>query len=481
MTSRRAFLQLLGLTGLTSGLVGCDAALEQIARQLDGVGPDAFRPPSGDEIDLITHVLNRVTFGPRPEDYARVSAMGVDAFIEEQLHPESIPDTAAQWRREAIPSMNEWGGELYNHHPRQLLDDMVRAKILSAVYSRRQLYEVMVDFWTDHFNIASSKGDCRWVKLADDRDVVRTHALGNFRELVRASALSPAMLIYLDGHDNKVRHPDERPNENYARELLELHTLGVHGGYTQQDVMEVARCLSGWTYRNEFWRPYRVRFDPDRHDDREKVVLGETIPAGGGADDLERVLDIVCAHPSTARYLASKLCRKFIAPDPGDTTIDAVATAFSASSGDIRTTLRAVFAADEFRERRGSLFKRPGRFVISAIRAVDADTNVDRPIIEALERMGHAPFQYPTPDGYPMEPEPWLGSLLWRWNFAIGHAQGRLNGTTFDAESLLQKFGDRRAVAAHVLGRQPTDEESSVLQGDVAIALLLASPAFQYH
>lgn len=481
MTTRRAFLQLLGLTGLTSGLVGCDAALERIARQLDGVGPDAFRPPSGAEIDLVTHILNRLTFGPRPEDYARVAAMGADAFIEEQLNHEAIPDTGAQWRREAIPTVNEWGGELYNHHPLQLLEDMTRAKVLSAVYSRRQLYEVMVDFWTDHFNIASSKGDCRWIKLADDREVVRQHALGNFRAMLRASAVSPAMLIYLDGHDNKVRHPDERPNENYARELMELHTLGVHGGYTQADVMEVARCLSGWTYRNEFWTPYRVKFDPKRHDDGAKTVLGQTIPAGGGEGDLDRVLDIVCAHPSTARYLATKLCRKFIANDPPAEAVIQVAEAFTVSQYDIRATLRALFATEAFRAARGNLFKRPGRFVISAMRATGAETNVDRPIIEALERMGHAPFQYPTPDGYPMEPEPWLGSLLWRWNFAIGLVEGRLNGTRVDAETLVKNFGDRNRLAAHLLGRTPTEEEAAVVQGDAALALLLASPAFQYH
>ncbi len=481
MTTRRSFIQMLGVTGLASTLIGCDSALEQLARQLDGVGPDVFIPPSGDAIDPVRHVLNRLTFGPRPEDFARVSAMGVEAFIEEQLNPADLPDRAAQWRVGAIPTIHESGGNLYNYHPRELLTDLVRARVLRAVYSRRQLFEVMVDFWSDHLNIASSKGDCRWVKVADDRDVIRRHALGNFRDLLKASALSPAMLIYLDGHDNKVQHPDERPNENYARELLELHTLGVHGGYSQQDVMEVARCLSGWTYRNEFWRSYRVEFVAANHDNGEKTVLGQRISAGGGEADLDRVLDIVCAHPSTSRHIANKLCQKFIAQDVADETTEQVAQAFVNSSGDIPATLQALFMTTEFMARRGNLFKRPARFIISALRAVDAETNAGTPITEALERMGHAPFQYPTPDGYPLEPDPWLGSLLWRWNFAIAISEGALGGTSFDAARLLSRFGTREAMAAHLLGRLPSDVEATIVADDAAIALLLASPAFQFH
>src|SRR3989442_372228 len=178
--------------------------------------------------------------------------------------------------------------------------EMTRATILRAVWSERQLYEVMVHFWTDHFNIDCSKADCRWLKAADDRDVIRRHALGRFPDLLRASALSPAMLWYLDGRANRKQQDNDKPNENYARELLELHTLGIHGGYTQRDVMEVARCLSGWSVRSvKQLRKGSVEFHPGLHDDGAKLVLGRAIPAGLGQQDLDRVLEIVALHPAT--------------------------------------------------------------------------------------------------------------------------------------------------------------------------------------
>lgn len=485
MPSRRGFLRAVGALGVAGALTGCDTALEQLADHLDAAGPEGFRPPEGDEIDLARHVLNRLTFGPRPEDAERIERLGVEAFIEEQLHPETIPDRRAEWRVNTIASLDDHGGELYNHHPQQLLEDMTRAKLLRAVYSRRQLHEVMVDFWSDHFNIASNKGDCRWIKAADDREVIRPHALGRFSDLLRASMLSPAMLIYLDGHDNKVRHPDERPNENYARELLELHTLGVHGGYTQRDVMEVARCLSGWTYENRFWTPYRVRFEPSRHDHGEKHVLGVTIPAGAGGDDgaadLDRVLEIVVRHPATALHISTRLCRRFIHHDPPRAVVERTAEAFRASDGDLRATLRTLFASKAFRSMRGNLFKRPFRFVTSALRATGARTDGGSDLMRLLERMGHAPFQYPTPDGYPMEPEPWLGSLLWRWNFAVALARDEVNGTRVERAWLVEMFGDETRLAAHLLGRRPTEVEAEVLRDEASLALLLAAPAFQMH
>jgi uncharacterized protein (DUF1800 family) len=380
--------------------------------------------------------------------------------------------------------MVEPAAEAYERNERELLLDMSRYKLLRATYSRRQLHEVMVDFWTDHLNIVSEKGDCRWLKLADDRDVVRRHALGRFRDLVRASATSAAMLIYLDGHDNKVETPGERPNENYARELLELHTLGADGGYTQRDVMEVARCLSGWTYEN---RPFRgrgarVAFVPGRHDDDAKIVLGRRIPAGGGADDLERVLDVVCAHPSTARHVARRLCRRFVDDPAPDAAVEATARAFRSTDGEICATLRALFATDDFRRRRGTLFKRPFRFVVSALRGTDARTNAAPALLEHLERMGHAPFQYPTPDGYPIEAAPWHGSLLWRWNLAISLADGAVPGTSLDTAALADRAGGAAGLAAHLLGRRPSALEREALDGsDRAVTILLSSPAFQRH
>lgn len=485
-TSRRNFVQLMGLSGATAALSGCESATDALASLLGAVPEADFRPPDSSVIDLPTHVLNRLTFGARPGDYRRVKAMGVETFIEEQLTPGEIVDRRCDRRVAHIDSLYEPAGELYEFNERRLLVDLTTFKMLRAVYSERQLHEVMVDFWTDHFNIVSEKGDCKWLKAADDREVIRRHALGSFRDLVRASALSPAMLIYLDGHDNKVLDAaaGDKPNENYARELMELHTLGVHGGYTQRDVMEVARCLSGWTYEHRpfGFRPAHVEFVPHRHDDGEKIVLGETIPAGGGAEDLERVLDIVCTHPSTARYLATKLCRRFISDTPPETAVRAVADGFSTSSGDIKATLRSLFNLDEFRTTRGNLFKRPGRFIVSALRATRAETNAGEPVVEFLRRMGHAPFQYPTPDGYPIEPEPWLGTLLWRWNFALDLTAGRIGGTRIDETKLLAMHDDFNQLAAQFLGRVPNALESEVLGStNHGLALLLASPAFQRH
>lgn len=319
-TTRRSFVKVVGASGAAAALTGCVSAGDALATLLAPEPEADFRPPASNEIDSVSHILNRVTFGPRRGDYQRVKSMGVEAYIEEQLDHESIGDRSCNWKVAKLESLYEPAGELYEFNERRLLADLTRNKLLRAVYSRRQLYEVMVDFWTDHFNIVSEKGDCKWLKTADDRDVIRAFALGNFRDLVRASALSPAMLIYLDGHANKVVDPGDKPNENYARELMELHTLGVHGGYTQTDVMEVARCLSGWTYEHKpfSFRPAHVEFNPDFHDDGEKIVLGHTIAAGGGKEDLEKVIDIVCGHPSTARYIATKLCRRFIDdPPPG--------------------------------------------------------------------------------------------------------------------------------------------------------------------
>lgn len=479
--TRRTFLQLLGLGG-ASALTGCDAATDALYGLLDPKPGADWQPPALGEIDLASHVLSRIAYGARPGDYQRVKALGVDAFIEQQLNHQTIRDVRSDWKVAPIESLAQPTGELYEYDAGRLLSDLTRYKLMRGATSERQLFEVMVDFWTDHFNIVSQKGDCKWLKAADDRHVIRRHALGSFGDLVRASALSPAMLIYLDGHDNKVEQPGDRPNENYARELLELHTLGVHGGYTQRDVMEVARCLSGWTYQHKpfRFRAARVAFDLKRHDQGRKEVLGHGIPAGAGAEDLQRVLDIVCVHASTARHLATKLCRWFVADPPPENAVTATADGFLASGGDIRATLRSLFATDAFRTTRGNLFKRPLRFIISALRATGAQSDCGEPLIAYLHAMGHAPFQYPTPDGYPIDMQPWLGTLLWRWKFGAAIQNNRIQGTTLDNNEMIERFGDTQKLAAHLMGRKPNDTERKVLdETESPLALLLAGPAFQ--
>nr|MDQ3623684.1 DUF1800 domain-containing protein [Verrucomicrobiota bacterium] len=249
--TRRGFLR-LGTGALAAAAAGCEELQKARAFLHPGTRVPLEGPltaPLDSSIDSVSHALNRLTFGARPGDYARVSQLGVAAFIEEQLSPQDLDDTLCDRVVRRLETLGEPLGELYEFKEKFLLQEMTRGALLRAILSRRQLHEVMVQFWTDHFNIDPSKGECQWLKAADDRDVIRKHALGRFADLLRASALSPAMLWYLDGRVNRRADPSEKPNENYARELLELHTLGVHGGYTQDDVMEVARCLTGWTVR----------------------------------------------------------------------------------------------------------------------------------------------------------------------------------------------------------------------------------------
>ncbi len=512
--SRRRFV-ILG--ALSAAAAGCDSHGDPrkglfrwmgkpIASEL---GAD-LTPPQSTEIDAVSHLLNRLTYGPRPGDYARVSSIGAEQYMEEQLAPEKIddwecdhvvrhefpelgePDTHFFPRRgddndplqHLFPALKNRGarvGDLYEYKDHVLLDDLTRATILRAVLSRRQLFEVMAGFWSDHFNIDPSKGECKWLKAGDDRDVVRAHALGNMRDLVRASALSPAMLWYLDGRVNARKSDADKPNENYARELMELHTLGVHGGYSQKDVMEVARCLTGWTVRDRNrMQKGKVEFDATSHDDGAKEVLGTPIPAGLGAGDLDRVLEIVVRHPSTARHIAAKLCRHFIADDPPERAVAAVAEAFSSNGGEIRPTLRALFGTDDFKESRGTKLKRPFQYVISALRVTNADTDGAQPIVNALVRMGHAPFRYATPDGYPEGASHWTNTLLWRWSFAAGLAENKLPRTQIDAAGLLARVGGGAAFMATCFGRQPSREELAAFQeSGSGIALALGAPAFQ--
>jgi uncharacterized protein (DUF1800 family) len=486
--SRRDFLRAGGGVMLAVAS-GCEQVQESLLSGMQGrpVRQGPFQPPTADSIDLISHALNRITFGSAPGDYARVRAMGATpedalrAFLDEQLSPEKISDVACSRALHRLETLTQPAGEMFEYKEKFLLGEMTRATLLRAVFSERQLYEVMVGFWTDHFNIDVSKGDCKWLKASDDRDVIRTHALGKFPELLRASALSPAMLWYLDGRENRRQRGDDKANENYARELMELHTLGVHGGYTQHDVMEVARCLTGWYVRSkEKFFIGKVEFKREWHDDGAKVVLGQKIPAGLGEGDLDRVLEIVALHPETARHIATKLCRKFIADEPPTAAVDDVAAAFLSSRGDIPATLRALFAADDFQSARGTKFKRPFHFVVSALRATDADTDGGEAVENYLLRMGHAPFQYPTPDGYPEQASPWLGTLLWRWNFAVAVSQNKVAGTKIDLNTLNANLGGDDRLMAHFLGRTPSDlEKQAYHDSGAGLALLLASPGFQ--
>ena len=495
--TRRSFLETAGAAGAAVTLLGCDGVYREISKSLGAKTPEHVVPPQGAAVDAAHHLLNRAAFGPWPGDVERVRAMGSAAWLDEQLAPELIDDTACSilWRR--LETLDWSAGNIYEFEKPEVREELVRATMLRAVYSKRQLFETVVEFWSDHFNIFTGKSDCAWLKTVDDREVIRKHAFGNFRELLRASALSPAMLVYLDGKANKKAKPEDMPNENYARELMELHTLGVHGGYTQRDIMEVARCLTGWHLR-EKWKRGTVEFHPYEHDDGAKEVLGTPIPAHLGEGDLDRVLDIVSTHPSTAQFIATKLCRRFVNDIPPETLVARVAETFQNTKGEIKPVLKTLFLSTEFTQSPGKKLKRPFRFLASALRSLGADTNAARPLLKYLLRLGQAPFGYPTPDGYPDETTPWLGTLLWRWNFALALASNRIEGTKVDLDELSQAIGGETRtdwtlpLQRHLLGRDPSTEERAITERMLntatgsederraqLVALLVASPAFQ--
>jgi uncharacterized protein (DUF1800 family) len=389
--------------------------------------------------------------------------------------------------------------------PARILGELQSARILRAIYSERQLQEVMVDFWTNHFNVFAGKGADRYLLTAYDRDTIRPNSMGKFADLLKATAESPAMLFYLDnfqsvspnaqlgnggrrlqqgrqmGRDPILdllregrRNADMRSranaggvqdpnmpraqanpnrqkrgiNENYARELMELHTLGVDGGYTQKDVQEVARCFTGWTIfaprgagaaaaalmgegaRENAGKSY---FAPRMHDDGEKIVLGHKVPSGGGKNDGLMVLEILARHQSTARYLATKLARHFVMDNPPQALIDRVAAAFTKSDGDIRETLKAIFFSPEFNsaEAYRAKIKRPFELAISAVRTLGGETTGGPQLHQWIARMGEPLYGYQTPNGYSDMAENWVntGALLERLNFGLALASNRIAGT----------------------------------------------------
>ncbi len=503
--SRARFLG--GTAALAGGLslTGCIQAERYLTRTSvpNGIGRDEATPG-----DPAWRVLNRIAYGPRPGDLERVHSIGVRAYIEEQLHPETIEEEPAAWGRllhmdtldADAAEAEDFETAVYPEVGKgQSAVELQQAMVLRSVYSRRQLEQVMVEFWTDHFNISQLKAECSWLKTVDDRQI-RKHALGKFRDLITASAHSPAMLFYLDNDKNHRRDPKtgSGANENYARELLELHTLGVDGGYTLKDIQEVARCFSGWSYRTGFRRlPFQDTFvyRPEVHDDGAKEVLGVPIPPGQGVRDGQQVIDILCRHPNTARFVARKLCRRFLADlgpnHPPQGLVERLATTFRRSDGDIRTVLAELLHSEEFLQGKAGKLKRPFDYVVSALRATNADT-AGRDVLAHLERMGQLPFKWAMPDGYPDRADAWAPSLLARWNFAVDLLGSRIGDTRVDlahlesATSRPDEVGRLEALTRVLLGRAPDaalTQRLLGLEGGWAprMALLLAGPDFMWR
>jgi uncharacterized protein (DUF1800 family) len=400
------------------------------------------------ELQNITHLLSRAAFGPGPHDVEHVVKAGIPQFIDTQLNPERIDDSAAETRARSFKSLRMPINELFTNYspPRPLLGELTAHKVVRAVYSKRQLQEVMSDFWYNHFNVFWGKGADRWLTTDFEINAIRPHALGNFRDLLLATAKSPAMLFYLDNHLSNTRRGI---NENYARELMELHTLGVDGGFTQQDVQEVARAFTGWSI-DQPRRSGRFTFRPRMHDDGEKTILRNKLPAGGGMKDGEKVIDILAEHPSTARFIATKLVRRFTSDLPPEALIKKAASAFAKSNGNIRETLRAIFTAPEFYS--GQVYlaktKSPFELAVSAIRALGGNTDGSPRLVQSIARMGQPLYLYQPPTGFPDRADHWMsdGTLIERLNFVIALVENRIPGTTVD----ISRFADSQSAAIHL-------------------------------
>jgi uncharacterized protein (DUF1800 family) len=589
----------------------------------------------------IIHVLNRITFGPRPGDVEAVQKMGVHAYIEQQLLPETIDDSSVDQQLAGFDMLQMTAPELSNlfeserkkalektkkaaeaaaaaeakptpammpadgqampttmtqdvipptpappipalQTPKDKLNALVekvneyrsvaaigqleQAKLVRAIDSERQLQEVLVDFWGNHFNIDMKKGPDRVLKVVDDRDVIRPHIFGTFRDLLGASAKSPAMLYYLDNASNTVARTvgpaeammtqkvadamtekglgavaPEVPkvgskkggiNENYAREIMELHTLGVDGGYTQTDVQEVARCFTGWSIKRETGE---FLFRPRQHDNGAKVVLGHQIPAGGGMRDGEMVLDILASSPATAHHIALQMCQRFVSDDPSDALVTRIAGVFTQTGGDLRKVTEAILTSPEFLSpaNYNNKIKSPLEFAVSAVRASESTITPQQPapfnaIVPAMEgqgvlgrgkaadniakrprqslnwhilELGEPLFACTPPTGYKEVSKFWVspGALIERLNFAMALTEQKLSDVKFNAQTILAGTdldnpdavlnqcvsvllqnnvtdSTRKVLTESAL---PTPGENKTVNPTKLIALIIGSPEFQ--
>jgi uncharacterized protein (DUF1800 family) len=332
---------------------------------------------------------------------------------------------------------------------------LAQAKLYRAIESDRQLLEVLVDFWYNHFNVDAGKGADRYLVTAYERDAIRSHVLGKFRDLLEATANSPAMMFYLDNWQSTVARPGavnakqaaRGVNENYARELMELHTLGVDGGYTQKDIVEVARCFTGWTI-DQPRQGGPFRYNDRMHDKGAKTVLGVTIPAGGGKGDGEKVLDILAHHPATAKFISREIAQRFVADEPPLALVDRMAKTFHDSDGDIRAVLNTLFTSQEFFSEGAyrAKVKTPFEMIVSSVRAVGATVDNAGLLVSQAAALGQPLYRKQEPTGYSNVGEDWMNSaaLLARMNFALQLAQNQMEGVKLDAG----KFSPVPAAAA---------------------------------
>jgi uncharacterized protein (DUF1800 family) len=408
----------------------------------------------------IIHLLNRMSLGIRPGEIDRVQQLGVDKYIEQQLNPDAIVESPILTEKlSKLETINLSPIELFQRYnpnrqvdgqkpapdlkkvqqqqARQVTNQAIEARLWRSIYSHRQLQSVMVDFWFNHFNVYADKGiDKLWVG-SYEQQAIRPYALGKFRDLLGATARHPAMLFYLDNWQNSAPKSNRKGrfqglNENYARELMELHTLGVDGGYKQDDVIALAKILTGWGFKQPGQTVpdgYSFHFNRDRHDFTNKKFLDREI-VGSGIEEGEQALDLLARHPSTARQISFKLAQYFVTDSPPKSLIDKLSKRFVSTDGDIKLVLDTLFHSTEFWNSKyyGSKFKTPYQYAISSIRSTATDVNNIKPLNDLLKQLGMSIYGCPTPNGYKNTQEAWLNpdSMTRRINYATNLANGKL-------------------------------------------------------
>lgn len=431
---------------------------------------------------------NRLTFGARQEDMDWIETNGLDAFVDEQLAFEKIDDSGVQPRLLGLTTLSLTAGSLLPANVGDALLQLQQAAVLRAVYSKRQLFELMVDFWTNHFRIYLSSNSDYILKTVDDRDVIRKYALGSFRDLLGGSAHSPAMLLSFDVNESLIQNP----NEHYARELLELQTIGINGGYTEKDVTEIARAFTGWSVVSQVHGKPSIgsfKFVAANHDEASKTILGHRLPAFGDEKDGEQIFDILAGMPASAAFISLKLAQRFVADNPPASVVQLGAGVFQSTHGDIRATLAAILHSQEFKNSSGLKMKRPFEYVVSALRVLNAETDAGSSLQSYLQKMGQPLFLRDEPGSYPDSLDAWMnaGELLTRWNFAKALADNSIKGTHVDLTPWTMQPGDTVAEFAQaVLARTIPTEDVAALQpladakkiSELA-AVLIGSPLFQ--